>query len=273
METIVALIGSPRKMGNCELAARYVAWEAGCEEVKLVRMSDKNILPCKACYRCLEGRCPLDDDYGEVLAEIIDADGVIVAVPSYFFGPNSSIKRFLDRGLQLYSRYDRLLGKPAVGIAVAGMAFGEGYTLLGIDNTIMRMGFDNRGTATLYGALPGEIFTRDENLSLLKDLGRNILSPTRESKKKTDIACTACGSSYFVFTGRKTAGCLICGRKHTIGCEMQLEEIRGTGVQLITEEELGEHREWLIGMRQRYFEIREELKKTIREHYRPGREV
>ncbi len=275
MERIVALVGSPRKPGNCELAARYVAWEAGCDEVELVMLNSKNILPCRACYRCLEGTCPLEDDYGWIVDRIIAAGAVIISVPSYFFGPNASAKRFLDRCLQLYALYDQILGKPAVGICIAGMKFGEGYTKLGVENMMLRMGLQNRGAEIIYGALPGEIFTVDGNIEVLKNLGKSLTGQGREEAKgdKGGCFCASCGHTHFSLTGRNSATCLLCGTRHSSAGEVVLERLDGTGVRLGSMKEIVEHREWLIGMKKRYGEMRGELKKVIGEYQRPGREV
>ena len=58
------------------------------------------------------------------------SDALVVAAPTYLLGANASLKRFLDRGLSFYAHLDRLWGKPAVGVAIAGIEGMEGYTKL-----------------------------------------------------------------------------------------------------------------------------------------------
>ncbi|MGZ8474335.1 MAG: flavodoxin family protein, partial [Candidatus Deferrimicrobiaceae bacterium] len=118
MMNLLGIIGSPRKMGNCELMVKEItAAVPGSPKLRMVRLVEKDIRPCKACYRCLTGECPHQDDSSGVLRAIMDADAVIVAAPAYFRGTHSCLQQFLDRGLQAYRHVDALYGKPAVAVA------------------------------------------------------------------------------------------------------------------------------------------------------------
>jgi len=269
---VFALIGSPRKRGNGELGARYIASEAGATEFRFVRLMSKNIKDCRACYRCLEDKCPLDDDYGIILEEILRADAIIVAIPSYFFGDNASAKRFLDRGLQFYAHFKELKGKPAVGIVTAGMDYGEGYAQLALDNMLERMGLDNRGTEVLYGAMPGEIFLREENFGKLKTLA-SCLGGEMRIERGGDVACSLCGYPYFRFGKDGEISCLVCGSRYSSEGGVNLSRKEGTGIDLFDLQKLEEHREWLIGMKMKFLSMRNELKKVVAENFRPGEEI
>ncbi len=37
----LALVGSPRRLGNFYLAARHIAWAGGIEELKIIRLQSK----------------------------------------------------------------------------------------------------------------------------------------------------------------------------------------------------------------------------------------
>ncbi len=91
-----------------------------------------------------------------LLKTIAESDAVIVAAPAYFLSVNSILKRFLDRGLAFYSYTELLWGKPAIGVGVAGIKGKEGATLLGIENFIRLMLFENKQSCMVYGALPGD---------------------------------------------------------------------------------------------------------------------
>ncbi|RMG57263.1 MAG: hypothetical protein D6713_10015 [Deltaproteobacteria bacterium] len=269
---IFAIIGSPRKRGNSEMGARFLASLASAESFQFVRLASKTIKDCRACYRCLEGSCPLEDDYGLILEKILEADGVIVAFPSYFFGENAAAKRFLDRGLQFYRHFETLRGKPAVGFVTAGMEFGEGYAKLALDNMIERMGLENRGTDVLYGALPGEIFLRKENFGKMEKLA-GALTGGERVRREGEISCEVCGYSYFDFAREGTVSCLICGTRYEVKVSPELSRIEGSGVHLFDLDKLVEHRQWLIGMKQRFLAVRDELKRVIAENLRPGEEI
>ena len=134
---ILGIICSPRSPGNCELIVKEISRRIPVpHELKLTRLPKLNIQPCQGCYRCLfkEQRCWIKDDLNPVLDDMSWADALIVAVPTYFLGPNACLKLLLDRGLSFYGRAESLWGKPAVGIGIAGIDGKEGYTLLGIQN-------------------------------------------------------------------------------------------------------------------------------------------
>ena len=156
MKNLLGIIGSPRKMGNCELMVKEIA--AGLPErakLSMVRLVEKDIRPCKACYRCLTGDCPQQDDFSGVLRAIMEADAVVVAAPAYLRGTHSSLQRFLDRGLQAYRHVDALYGKPAVAVATAGVEDGEGSALLGVENFIRQLGLSLKGRAVVRATFPG----------------------------------------------------------------------------------------------------------------------
>jgi multimeric flavodoxin WrbA len=80
------------------------------EECKreLIRLTDLEIKPCKACYRCLQpdNACPIRDDFNFVIEKIRGADALIIGVPVYFLGPHGYYKMLTDRllGSQNYSQ-------------------------------------------------------------------------------------------------------------------------------------------------------------------------
>ena len=72
---IVSLILSPRELGNCEILAKEICRNIPEDsELELIRLTAKNIKPCKGCYACLaNGICPLDDDFIEVASAMAPA--------------------------------------------------------------------------------------------------------------------------------------------------------------------------------------------------------
>ena len=145
-----------------------------------------DIRPCKACYQCLFGeeKCPQPDDFALVLETLAQADALVVAAPTYLLGANASLKRFLDRGLSFYAQLDRLWGKPAVGVAIAGIEGMEGCTKLNVESFIRLTLGEIRGSDVVYGALPGEIFLRPGG----KETARRLAAALTEGKEKVQPA-------------------------------------------------------------------------------------
>ena len=100
MKNVLILSGSPRKNGNsdilCDEFARGAA-EAG-NHVEKIRVSEKNIGFCRACYACRgTGVCAIKDDMAEVLQKMIDADVLVLASPVYFYSIDAQLKALIDR--------------------------------------------------------------------------------------------------------------------------------------------------------------------------------
>ncbi|HEX9205751.1 MAG TPA: flavodoxin family protein [Candidatus Deferrimicrobiaceae bacterium] len=267
MRKLLGIVASPRKLGNCELLVKAIAERVpGPPELRILRLTEKEIRPCKGCYRCLAGECPLKDDYGLVLAAILDADALVVAAPTYLRGPNSAIQRFLDRGLQFWKHIEALDGKPAVAVATAGVAGGEGHALLGVENFLRGMGMDIRGRAVVHAALPGEALLSEEAKASVAALSAALSAPDPDPPEGP--VCTACGGRYFEFRGGCRVYCLLCGATGDVAP-------RDGGISLRTvppahnwqgREAMRSHGEWLREMRERYLRERERLKEVSRRY-------
>jgi len=97
---VLILSGSPRKNGNSDLLCDEFmkgALESGNEAQK-IRVAEKNIGFCRACYACKEtGVCAIKDDMAEVLQKMIDADVIVLASPVYFYSVDAQLKALIDR--------------------------------------------------------------------------------------------------------------------------------------------------------------------------------
>ena len=87
---VVAFCGSARRNGNTAMLARTVLAElepAGIE-TELVQLAGKEIRGCLGCRKCFEKkdrRCSgRDDDVNELIEKMIEADGMLLASPTYF---------------------------------------------------------------------------------------------------------------------------------------------------------------------------------------------
>ena len=99
---VLILSGSPRKNGNSDLLCEEFmrgAAESG-HRVEKIRVAEKNIGFCRACYACKEtGVCVIRDDMAEVLQKMIDADVLVLASPVYFYSIDAQLKVVIDRSV------------------------------------------------------------------------------------------------------------------------------------------------------------------------------
>ncbi len=265
MKSVLGVIGSPRRMGNCELLVKEIAARLPeAAALKMVRLVEKDIRPCKACYRCLTGDCPVDDDFGAVLAALLAADGVIVAAPAYLHGTHSSIQRFLDRGLHFWRHVDALAGKPAVAVATAGMEDGEGFALMGVENFVRASGMTLKDRALVKAALPGEALLSEEGKAVAARLAAALFAPA--ASRPDGPACTECGGTYFEFRGGNRVYCLMCGGRGTVSADEGVVRIetRPPAHTWRGPEAMKAHGLWLIGMKEKYRREREGLKALAR---------
>lgn len=99
----LVISASPRRDGNSHLLASSAAagsFEAGhdVEHVFLDDYVDRSLGNCRQCRRISDGQCSLDDRYRELLLDkFIPADGVIYAMPLYFYGMPGRLKTVFDR--------------------------------------------------------------------------------------------------------------------------------------------------------------------------------
>ena len=97
---ILAISSSPRREGNSEvLCDEFLkgAAENG-HETKKIRLSEKRIAPCLACYGCVGTHiCVRNDDMAEIIGDMKEADVILLSTPVYFYSVTSQMKMMIDR--------------------------------------------------------------------------------------------------------------------------------------------------------------------------------
>ncbi|MGD9107324.1 MAG: flavodoxin family protein [Desulfobacterales bacterium] len=273
MKKILGIIGSPRNLGNCELMVKKISRQISIpHELKLLRLQDFKILPCKGCYQCLykTEQCVLEDDLAPVINAMVNADALIVSVPTYFLGVNSCIKQFLDRGLSLLAHIEKLWHKPAVGVVIAGIEGKEGYSLLGLQSFLKLILAEIKGCRIVYGALPGEVFMNPENKRTAAELARALFEPCVE---KNGACCPLCGGDTFRFIENNRVRCMLCSNSGimTLQEDTPAFEIKKSDHELfLSEEDAVKHREWLLGMKSRFVRRKKALKEITQSYIRQG---
>ena len=98
---VIGIVCSPRKGGNTEILisrALEAASKAGAEETEMIHLSGKHINPCDGCGSCHKtAKCHIDDDMQAIYPKLLEADGIIIGSPVYFWGVTSQAKALIDR--------------------------------------------------------------------------------------------------------------------------------------------------------------------------------
>ena len=274
MKKILGLLGSPRRLGNCEIMVKEIARRVETpHELNLLRLPEFEIQSCRGCYRCLmeDQHCPLEDDFYGVLAAITAADALVVAAPTYFLGANGCLKGFLDRGLARYDHTASLWGKPAVGIGIAGIRGKEGGTLLDIERFLKLLLADVKGVRMVFGALPGEVFLNPATGEVAAALAAALFGP---SLKPEAPGCPLCGGTTFRFLGGDRVQCQLCSNTGTfrVAAGAPVFEIPRSAHELfLTQADAEHHKKWLLGMKARFLEKKTELKQITLPYLKEGR--
>lgn len=98
---VVVILGSPRKDSNSEALAdaAVAALPPSGLQVKTVKLGDLRFTGCQACFAC-KGKsetCVVQDDLAPALAQVAEADLVILSAPIYMGEVTGQMKCFIDR--------------------------------------------------------------------------------------------------------------------------------------------------------------------------------
>jgi len=268
MTTVLALVGSARRWGNCEVLAREAlagAAEAGADSLKMLRLTDLRMEPCTGCLVCaIGGRpCPLHDDLDFLLAQAAVADALVVAAPVYVLGPVAPVKLLLDRMLIWTSRREWVdkPPKPAVTMTVGGLAPWRGAAVPFNNALALSLGGRLQGWMSCYAPGPGEVMLQPDALEQARALGRHLFAD--KPLPPPPGTCPTCGSDFFRIEGTQ-AVCPICGQTGTLlsgegGVAIRFDppdpEGRWTRVGLHNHVE-----EWIIPSGARFMAHRSEVK-------------
>lgn len=178
---IMVLSGSPRKDGNTSTVVGWFAEgakEAGAsvELIDVTKLKSKfgGCIACMGCQKSEKYECAVEDDVQPVLARIPEADVLVFATPTYFFGPTAQIKSLLDRMYSLIKfntatgDYDHNLGRLKLAlIATAGGGIRPGLQL--IDDTFRTIAsFTEAGFSSLLvpnASMYSDSMKQDRNLA------------------------------------------------------------------------------------------------------------
>lgn len=180
---VVAFSGSARRDGNTAILVRQVFAELEKEgiETELVQLAGEVIRGCTACYKCFaarDRRCAIDSDpVNDCIARMAEADGIIIASPTYFADISAETKALIDRagmvGRANGNLYRHKAGAAVIAVRRAGAihAFDSinHFFLIG-EMIISGSSYWNIGV----GRNVGEVEQDEEGVKTMADLGQNM---------------------------------------------------------------------------------------------------
>jgi multimeric flavodoxin WrbA len=180
---VIAFNGSARKDGNTAILVNAVFEELKKEGIKteLIQMAGKKIRGCTACGMCFtnqDKRCAVKGDIlNDCVEKMLDADGIILASPTYFADVSTEMKALIDRaGFVAKANQDmfrRKVGASVVAVRRGGAihAFDTMNHFFFISQMVVPgSSYWNIGT----GLAPGDVNNDDEGLMTMQTLGSNM---------------------------------------------------------------------------------------------------
>ncbi len=180
---VLAVNGSARKDGNTALLVRRVLAEVEAEgiETELVQLAGVSLRGCTACYRCFKAkdrRCAVTDDAANgLIAKMLEADGIVLASPTYFADVTAELKALIDRA-GLVAKANGNMFRRKVGAAVVAVRRGGEIHAFDTINHFFLIGemiipgsiYWNMG----FGLEKGDVERDDEGLRTMVALGKNM---------------------------------------------------------------------------------------------------
>jgi multimeric flavodoxin WrbA len=180
---VVAINGSPRKNGNTSILIKLMFKELQGEgiETEFVQLGGRLIRGCVACYKCFENKdchCSNDkDELNEILAKMIEADGIILASPTYFCNMTPEMKALVDRcGLVSSANGGLFKHKVGAALAVARRA-GAVTTFDALNHFFLYNQMVVPGSCywnVVIGRNPGDVEKDEEGIKIARTLAQNM---------------------------------------------------------------------------------------------------
>ncbi|HCO93390.1 MAG TPA: flavodoxin family protein [Phycisphaerales bacterium] len=180
---VIAFNGSARKDGNTAILIREVFSELDAEGIttEMVQLAGKNIRGCTACGKCFENknqRCVVDNDFAnDCIDKMIEADGIILASPTYFADVTAEMKALIDRAGYV-ARANSFMLKRKIGAAVVAVRrAGAIHAFDSINHFFLISQMIVPGSSYWnigIGRAIGEVEQDQEGLETMQTLGRNM---------------------------------------------------------------------------------------------------
>jgi len=250
---ILSITATKRRNGNSIQAIKYISKKLSAEN-ETVNLAEFDIEPCKACYACLYGvECKIEDEVYTIYDKLRNAEVLLIVSPTYWLDATARIKAFLDRSFMAIPYLDDFSKVRSAIITLHGFEEMRGWAS-STHNVLARvLGTNLLASVEIHAALPGEIFTRKENLKKL-DMVVDALKNNRKIVKEDQ--CPVCLATSF----RVENGCVRCQLCNSLlDCNMNVLE---SGKLFSSYEWLKNHYEELRELKEEFKIRMDELKRS-----------
>ncbi|PLX99610.1 MAG: flavodoxin family protein [Desulfuromonas sp.] len=180
---VVAFNGSARKKGNTSILVGKTFTELEKEgiETEEVSLAGSKIQGCIACYRCFASKdkqCAVSGDIANsCIDKMVEADGIILASPTYFADMTPEMKALIDRSGMVARANDNMLRRK-VGAAIVAVRRGGAINAFDSLNHFFLIGEMIVPGSTYWnigiGREIGDVEKDEEGVQTMQALGRNM---------------------------------------------------------------------------------------------------
>lgn len=180
---VIGINGSPRREGNTGLLIKTVFEELEKEgiETELIQLGGKVVHGCTACGKCREikdARCHIKNDLlNEIIAKMIEADGIILGSPVYFADITPEMKALIDVSGYVTRGNGHLLKRKVGAAVIVERRGGALHAFETINNFFLINQMIVPGSSYwnfAFGGKPGEVLNDEEGMQTMRTLGTNM---------------------------------------------------------------------------------------------------
>jgi multimeric flavodoxin WrbA len=180
---VIAFNGSARKDGNTAIMVKQVFGELEKEgiETEMIQFSGQKIPGCIACYKCFENkdqRCSVKTDIvNDCIEKMLQADGIILASPTYFADVSAELKALIDRAGLVAKANEEMFARKVGAAVVAVRRGGAIHAYDSMNHFFLISGMIIPGSCywnMSFGLEKGEVEKDQEGLQIMKTLGQNM---------------------------------------------------------------------------------------------------
>jgi multimeric flavodoxin WrbA len=180
---VIAFNGSARKDGNTAIMIRQVFGELEKEgiETEMIQFSGQTIRGCIACYKCFENkdqRCAVKTDMAnDCIEKMLQADGIILASPTYFADVSAELKALIDRAGLVAKANDEMFARKVGAAVVAVRRGGSIHAFDSMNHFFLISSMVIPGSCywnMSFGLDKGDVEKDDEGLRTMQTLGQNM---------------------------------------------------------------------------------------------------
>ena len=174
---VLLINGSPHKNGNTALALAEMekVFEAEGVDCEIIHIGNQPICGCIACGSCAKtGKCVFDDAVNETAEKFAAADGLVLASPVYYAGPNATLTAFADR-LFFSTGFDKRMKVGASVVVARRGGCSASFDRLNKYFTICGMPVaSSQYWNSAHGRAPGEAAKDAEGMQTMRALAHNM---------------------------------------------------------------------------------------------------